>query len=180
MNRAAPRTIIRIAVLAIVALAIIAWGPSITESPHTGTYSQQALSTGLRTNARSMQWNVAGVNAIQTNGWVEYFDQTADCVGSPKVGDKLYAQYAVTDIPNNGAFSSNDCDGPNPNVNEEIELDMGGGAALWAGLNYQYDVVWHCNNVPISGEVNITFELGTVWSKDNLDKEVYSISSCIV
>ncbi|MGI0015703.1 MAG: hypothetical protein ACREBU_19990, partial [Nitrososphaera sp.] len=149
------RRILKIGGIVTAAFALIAWEQSIPASPYTGTYSRQYLSTGVRSNGRSIKWNTTGVNEIKNNIWIEFFDQTADCTSNSPNGDKLYPDYVVISLPDNGVFAYNDCDGPLPNVSEEVEVQVNSGSVV-AETAYQYDVVWRCNSRNQSGEINIT------------------------
>jgi hypothetical protein len=117
-------------------------------------------------------WDAAGVNEIRNNSYFEEYDQTADCVNSPKVGDKLGVNYTVTTLPNSGVFAYDDCDGPGPNVNEEVEVALNSNSVV-AGTNYQYDIIWICNGTNISGEVNVTFEYSNIYRDHNTNTQYW-------
>lgn len=169
---------IRILLIAL-ATASLAWQsyPNTPEVPYTGTYSRQYITNGVWTKAQSIMWDSNGVWWIKNNAWSEVFDQTADCTTNSPTGDKLRPILVVTNIPNNGGSSFDDCDGPNPNVNEEFELYLNSNSIV-AQTPYVYEVKWQCNGSNISGEVNITFEMDLFGGKYWLDKKTYSIGSC--
>lgn len=167
---------ILVVVLAIVSLAWASY-PGTPEVPYTGTYSRQYITNGVWTKAQSIKWNSDGVWWMRNNVWSEVFDQTADCTSNSPAGDKLRPIYVVTDIPNNGGSSFNDCDGPLPNINEEFELYLNPNS-IGAETPYVYEVKWQCNGANISGEVNITFEMDLFGGKYWLDKKVYAIEPC--
>jgi len=158
-------------------LVLVAWDDNDISSPYTGSFTLSYQIDGVTSKARSIKWSQNSVNEIKTNVWVEFFDQTADCTANSPTGDKLFQLWFSTNIPNNGAWTYNDCDGPLPNVNEEVELTLNS-ANIVAEQSYTYDVIWGCNSSSVSGEINVTFELGTVGPKDWLAKQSYSKSNC--
>lgn len=160
-------------IIALVALALVAWEPSITESPYTGTYSREYVSSDVViSKARQVKWNTAGISRIRANFWDEFFDQTADCTVNSPNGDKLIPLSYSSNIPNWGVWAYNDCGGPLPDVNEEVELHQNSLATV-AEQAYYYDIRWRCNGA-VSGEINTTYELGAIGAKDWLDKVTYS------
>lgn len=160
-------------VLAIVTtLSLVAWQRIYAGTPFTGVMWLTSITGGLRSNVRDIQWDAAGVNEIRNNWHFEEYDQTADCVGSPEVGDKLRVYSTFTTIPNTGAFAYNDCNGPNPDVNEEVEIAVNSNSVV-AGTNYQYDVTWYCNGTNISGEVNVSFEYSSVYHDWNTNTQYW-------
>lgn len=172
------RRIAHLSIAVIVALSLVAWVQPLLEAPYTGTFYSSSRSNGIRTNARSVKWDSAGVYYMQQNGWGDaYYDQTADCTANSPQGDKMRADYVVTSTPNYGAFAYDDCDGPLPNGNEEIELTIND-LSVVAQTSYQYDVVWRCKAASVSGEINITFELGAWGPKGWQDKVTYNLGNC--
>lgn len=153
-------------------LTLVAWTRIYAGTPYTGVFWLSSIPNGMRSNLRNVVWDTTGVNEIKNNGYFEEYDQTADCVGSPKVGDKFKANTVVTTMPNTGVFAYNDCDGPGPNVNEEVELALNSNSVV-AGTNYQYDVNWICNQTNISGEVNVTFEYINIYRDWNTKSQYY-------
>lgn len=167
--------------LMILVIISLAWKqyPNTPEVPYTGVYSKVSIFQGLETRARIVKWDADGVWWMQHNVWAEVFDQTADCTANSPTGDKLIPNYVGTNIPLNGQpLAWDDCDGPNPNVNEELEISIKSDSVV-AEFAYNFDVGWLCNSSSISGEVNITFEMDAFGGKYWLDKETYSMTSCL-
>ena len=166
------KTTIKIAILFISLMALVAWSPNHGEAPYTGSFSLSYPASGqVKSSATSIKWSTAAINDMDGDGNSEYLDQTADCVGSG--GDKLDVSYVVTNIPDHGVYSYNDCG--NSFIREEVELHIDEDS-LVAGASYYYNVVWLCKVAPTSGEINITYEPAP-WSHDWLDKVNYSCSS---
>ncbi|HLF24812.1 MAG TPA: hypothetical protein VJG32_00630 [Anaerolineae bacterium] len=160
------------------ALVSLAWQsyPGTPEVPYTGTFSKEYIPNGVWMKAESIKWNSGGVSAMKSNVWSELFDQTADCTTSSPTGDKLYPILVATNLPNTGARTFDDCVGPAPDVQEEIELYLNTNSIV-AGTSYYYNVKWQCNTSSDNGEVNITFEMDLFGGKYWLDKKLYSIYS---
>lgn len=167
--------------LIILVIISLAWQqyPNTPEVPYTGVYSKASIYQGIETRARTVKWNANGVWWMQHNVWAEVFDQTADCTVNSPMGDKLIPNYVSTNIPLNGQpLAYDDCDGPNPNVNEELEISLNSNSIV-AESTYTFDVGWLCNASNINGEVNVTFEMDLAGGKYWLDKKTYNITSCL-
>ncbi len=169
----------KVGALAILLLGLVAWQQSYLASPYTGTFSYIPDPAGIKSLGGSIKWNSSGVTEMQNNLSNEDFDQTAGCTTDDPTGDKLGVGLVITDIPNNGATSYNDCDGPLANVNEEVELRVNP-STVAAGTSYTYDVVWNCNGASVTGDINITFEITRIFTTyDWLDKTSYSACSSV-